>query len=79
MSKNSEALKSKYGDDYFSKLGKKGFETTRDKYYEGDGQALVRFLLGTGKWSPNKKIQQGGIAWNNPIRHDKINLTNNDT
>lgn len=35
MSARSEALKAKYGDDYFKRLGRKGAQATHSKYKIG--------------------------------------------
>lgn len=49
-------LKRKYGDEYFSRIGRVGFEVTTRLYFNGDSDAHVRWLVSCGKWAIDKDL-----------------------
>lgn len=56
MNKRVKTLLQRHGNDFFSRIGKKGFRVTTDRYFGGDSQAHIRWLVSAGKWAIDKEL-----------------------
>lgn len=51
MNKRVQTLLKNQGSDFFSRIGKKGFQVTCDRYFNGDREAMKRWLTDMGNWA----------------------------
>lgn len=51
MNKRVQTLLKNQGSDFFSRIGKKGFQVTCDRYFNGDREAMKRWLTDMGQWA----------------------------
>lgn len=54
--KRVKTLLERHGNDFFSRIGRKGFEATVRKHFGGDREAAIRWLIRTGQWAIDKDL-----------------------
>jgi hypothetical protein len=55
VNKRTKTLLANQGSDFFSRIGKLGFTATCNRWFNGDREAMKRWLARMGQWS----IDQG--------------------
>jgi hypothetical protein len=51
VNKRVSSILKNHGKDFFSRIGKLGFQSTCDRYFEGDREAMKRWLVRMGQWT----------------------------
>lgn len=74
-------LKNKYGDDFFSRIGRLGYERTCELYFNGDRDKMNVWLMRKGWYvidqSLQPEIRKPGIFWD-PGPHPAHAVENGD-
>lgn len=55
-SQRVKTLLSKYGEDYFSRIGKIGFQVTTDRHFGGDRKAHYEWLRRKGAFAVDSQL-----------------------
>lgn len=55
MSRVKTLLK-RHGNDFFSRIGRLGFQATVDRHFGGNRQAAIRWLVQTGQWAIDQEL-----------------------
>lgn len=50
MNKRVQTLLRNQGNDFFSRIGKKGYQVTCERYFNGDREAMNNWLVRMGQW-----------------------------
>lgn len=65
MSKRTQTLLARHGNDFFKRIGAKGFQSTCDRYFGGDRERMKRWLTDMGQW-----VTYSGLSYHKPaIEH----------
>jgi len=56
MGNRVQTLLQRHGNDFFSRIGKLGFQATTDLYFNGDRQAHLNWLKRKGWYSIDKDL-----------------------
>lgn len=62
-------LVAKRGSEWMSQIGKRGYETTVARYFDGDRKAANEWLAATGRWAIDREITSYGRKFPNPGPH----------
>lgn len=60
--KGGRAVAKKYGSAYMAKIGRKGFQRTTEKHFDGDSLAHKRWLTDYGKWVGDATYRKRGFG-----------------
>lgn len=89
MNQRVQTLLKNQGSDFFSRIGKLGFQAVVDKYFEGDREAAKKWLVARGQWVQDKDLSYAkpGVftnpgphpahkpPWSDWLDHAERNLT----
>lgn len=56
------AVVAKYGTDHMSKIGRKGYETTVRRHFDGDYEAANRWLAAKGRFVTDEGYRRLGLG-----------------
>lgn len=75
------AVVAKYGRDHMSRIGKKGFQTTVDRWFGGDRDAACAWLTAKGLYVGDRQYARLGFNYfrdpgPHPAHFDQITIIN---
>ena len=70
-----KAVVEKHGTQHMAEIGRRGFEATVEKYFDGDPQAAKKWLTDVGKWATDIP---GLRIWPHPGPHPAHREDNQD-
>jgi len=56
------ATATKYGSDYMAEIGRRGYETTVQRYFNGDHQAANEWLARKGQFTADEGYRRLGLG-----------------